>query len=100
MSEATVKKCKIENCKRPYRAKGYCNVHFNKWRKGELDTKPRYKICSEEKCNGELYRWGLCKQHYDAKLASKKPVVEAAPAPAAEAAPAADAPATDAAPQA
>ena len=28
MSEAA---CKIEKCKRPYRAKGYCNVHYKKW---------------------------------------------------------------------
>lgn len=31
------KTCKIKGCKRPYRAKGYCNVHYKAWRKGELE---------------------------------------------------------------
>ncbi len=30
------KHCKVEGCKRPYRAKGYCNVHYRQWRKGLL----------------------------------------------------------------
>lgn len=30
------KRCKIEGCKRPYRAKGYCNVHYKQWRRGSL----------------------------------------------------------------
>lgn len=51
MTEATVhkttlsrkeKRCKIPGCKRPYRAKGYCNVHYKQWRKGLL-PKPRHK---------------------------------------------------------
>lgn len=29
-------KCRIDRCKRPYRAKGYCNVHYKAWRHGEL----------------------------------------------------------------
>lgn len=84
------KKCTIEGCKRPYRAKGYCNAHFHKWRKGELETKPRYKICKEEKCKKPLFKKGYCEQHYGAWAASKKPgVAEAVPAAAPEAAPAA-----------
>ena len=76
--------CKTEGCKRSVRSKGWCNVHFKKWRKGELDKKPRYKICKEEKCNKPMYRRGQCEQHYDAWLAEKKksqegPAVETAP---------------------
>lgn len=37
-------KCTVEGCKRTYRAKGYCNVHFHKWRKGEMPKKPRGKL--------------------------------------------------------
>jgi hypothetical protein len=36
------KACKVENCRRPYRAKGYCWFHYGKWRRGEL-KKPRRK---------------------------------------------------------
>lgn len=64
--------CKIKDCKRPYRAKGYCNVHFRKWRQGELEAKPRYKICGEENCRKPMYRKGYCEQHYSAWSASKK----------------------------
>ena len=60
-----VKKCRVEGCKRPYRAKGYCNVHYRKWRRGEL-AKPRYKICSAEDCRKPMVRWGLCQAHLDA----------------------------------
>ena len=74
MTEA--KTCKIEGCKRPYRAKGYCNVHFTKWRKGELDKNPRYKSCTEESCNKPMFSQGICQQHYEALLASKKKAAE------------------------
>ena len=64
--------CKIEGCKRPYRAKGYCVSHYQKWRRGELDAKPRYKICCEENCRQPLFKKGYCEQHYSAWSASKK----------------------------
>ncbi len=90
MSEA--KKCKIENCKRPYRAKDYCNVHYKKWRHGEF-KKARYKTCVNETCRKPMFQKGLCEPHYKALVAGKKgaettaPVASAAPAPA-EASPA------------
>lgn len=43
------KKCKVEGCKRPYRAKAYCIMHYRLWRHGEL-PKSRYKICTKEGC--------------------------------------------------
>lgn len=98
--EKTEKKtCSVKDCKRPYRAKGWCNVHFHKWRRGELDVKPRYKICGEENCRKPLFKKGFCEAHYSAWSASKKgtgqpaavpvaPAVAKAPAPEAEAKPA------------
>ncbi len=84
MSEA--KKCKAEGCKRTYRAKGYCNVHYNKWRRGELAAKPRYKTCSEENCRKPIFKFGICEAHYTAWITSKKGVAQEAPeAPAAPA---------------
>ena len=84
------KKCKVEGCKRVYRSKGYCNIHFRKWRRGEMPVKARYKICGEENCRKPLFQFGKCEEHYGAWVASRKP----APAAVAEAKPAEAAPAT------
>ena len=70
-TEPAVKKCSVEGCKRPYRAKGYCGVHYRKWRRGELG-KARYKTCSAEDCLKPMVRWGLCQGHHEAKLESNK----------------------------
>ncbi len=82
------KKCKIKDCKRPYRAKGYCNVHYKSWRKGEYGKK-RYKTCSTEGCRKPMVKKGMCEQHYGAWSASKKGGPAGAPeAPTPAAAPA------------
>jgi hypothetical protein len=57
-------KCSKEGCKRPFRAKGYCNVHYRLWRRGEMEGhKARYKLCSKEACKKIAGRWGLCDEH-------------------------------------
>jgi hypothetical protein len=57
------KKCSTEGCKRPYRAKGLCNVHYRLWRHGEL-PKSRYKICTKEGCRKPRALQGsLCAEH-------------------------------------
>ena len=70
MAEATeettsgAKKCSVEGCKRPYRAKGYCVTHYKLWRRGELEGhKARYKLCSKEACKKAAGRYGLCDEH-------------------------------------
>jgi len=82
---AEVKKCKIKDCKRPYRAKDYCNVHYKAWRQGEYGKK-RYKICGNEGCKKPMFKKGMCEQHYGAWHASKKGGETAGAAPAAAAA--------------
>ncbi len=57
-------RCSVEGCKREYRAKGYCRVHYKKWRNGAMPKKGRYKRCSEDGCNKPRGRWGLCSDHY------------------------------------
>ena len=58
------KKCSVEGCKRPYRAKGYCVTHYKLWRRGELEGhKARYKLCSKEACKKAAGRYGLCDEH-------------------------------------
>lgn len=70
------KKCKIENCKRPYRAKSFCNVHYKKWRQGEFQH-TRYKTCGNESCRKPMKAKGLCADHFQAEYGKKE---EAAPA--------------------
>ena len=82
------KKCKVENCKRPYRAKGYCTVHYKKWRTGEYG-KTRYKTCKNEGCRKPMKRFGMCAEHYEAWMASRKGTATAAASPAPAEAPAA-----------
>lgn len=84
-----MKNCSVEGCKRPYRAKGYCNIHFRKWRRGELANKPRYATCHEEGCHKQLFRLGRCENHYKAWVLSKQGTSTAAApeAPPAQASP-------------
>jgi hypothetical protein len=68
------RKCSVANCKRPYRAKSYCVVHYNAWRRGEIEGhKARYKICSKEACKKVAARWGLCDEHGKGGAAADAP---------------------------
>lgn len=57
--------CKIASCKRAYRAKGYCAVHYKKWRQGDFGKK-RYTSCSDYGCfrPQAMNRHGFCEQHF------------------------------------
>ena len=58
------KACSVEGCKRPYRAKSYCVVHYQAWRRGEVEGhKGRYKLCSKEGCRKPAGKWGVCDEH-------------------------------------
>jgi hypothetical protein len=59
-------KCEVASCKRPYRAKGYCNVHYREWRHhAEGMKKGRYKICTKEGCRKPRLTTGgsVCQEH-------------------------------------
>ncbi len=83
--------CKAAKCKRPIRAKGYCERHYRKWRRGEL-PKPHYKICKAENCRKPIVARGFCQTHFDSWKTSRKRLVRAAAPKKAEAAPAPAAP--------
>ncbi|MBX7148216.1 vegetative protein [bacterium] len=74
--------CKVEKCKREYRAKGYCDAHYKKWKRGEL-PKSRYKTCHNENCNKKVSKSGLCEEHFAAVYGKKAGAAPAAEAPAA-----------------
>lgn len=72
-------KCSIEGCNNKRVAKGFCDKHYNRMRKG-LDMQaesltwkwkpndPRYRnknvTCKIEGCNGKYYAKGYCHTHY------------------------------------
>ena len=64
------KTCTVKDCKRPYRAKGYCYFNFKKWRQGELPH-PRYRTCSKAECRKRVLKAGLCEQHFNEMKAGK-----------------------------
>ena len=79
------KKCKIEGCKGTYRAKGYCQRHYKKWRHGEYGG-ARYKTCKQEGCLKPVVARALCEEHYKAWKAAREAKKGGAPkAPVAEA---------------
>lgn len=61
----SVKPCKVDGCKRHYRAKGYCKTHYRAWRQGKLG-KPRYTRCHAYGCTIPMgmNRHGFCEKHY------------------------------------
>jgi len=74
------KTCKMKDCKRPYRAKGYCTTHYQEWRKGSL-PKAHYLTChhgvkklkrgEKKECLKRVFQAGLCEEHYKATRKNK-----------------------------
>jgi hypothetical protein len=55
--------CRVDKCKQPIRAKGYCRKHYIAWRRGETGDHHRYKVCSKEGCRKPRATGGLCDEH-------------------------------------
>ncbi|MEW5848154.1 MAG: hypothetical protein AB2A00_05040 [Myxococcota bacterium] len=71
------RRCMIEGCKNPYRAKGYCDAHYGHWRRGEYG-KARYDICSKADCKKPVHKHGLCEAHYKEWWTARHPETAAA----------------------
>lgn len=66
--------CKVERCSRPIRARGWCNMHYQRALKGlDMDAPPRGRYtpvtCRVEGCGRFSYRKDLCSKHYQRLLA-------------------------------
>lgn len=59
-----MKKCIVENCERPFRARGFCRVHHYRWSAYGDPLGPAPKICSLDGCAGPHYARGWCQRHY------------------------------------
>jgi len=64
-------------------AKGLCFFHYKKWRRSEIEGRPRrYKTCSKPDCEKKVAAHGLCQEHFDAwKKARLKAKLSARPRP-------------------
>jgi len=62
--------CKIEGCKHPLRAKGYCRVHYQAWRK-DAYGKTRYKPCKMEGCSKRRSMKAYCEDHFKSEYLKK-----------------------------
>lgn len=71
--------CSVDKCKQPLRAKGMCRKHYVGWRRGQVGTAHRYKICSKEGCRKARTHGGLCDEH-SGKAAAEAAAPAAAPA--------------------
>ena len=73
--------CKIQNCKRSYKAKGYCKPHYRAWRQGEYGV-ARYKQCVDINCSKPmtLNHHGFCEEHFQSYYVKGNAVAKAAPA--------------------
>ena len=70
--------CRVEKCRQPVRAKGFCRKHYMAWRRAEVGDHHRYKVCSKEACRKPRTKGGLCDEH--AGVAAPAAAEGAAPA--------------------
>jgi len=60
-----VRKCEIEGCERPHLAKGLCNAHYRRLRRGQDLAEPireRQETCII--CERAHFARGYCQMHY------------------------------------
>jgi HNH endonuclease len=62
-----MKKCKEDTCQKPSRKRGWCNMHYGRWRNhGTVDDPlPRpERECSVDGCGKSVHGRGWCGTHY------------------------------------
>lgn len=59
--------CSIEDCGRPHAGRGYCSVHYQRWRRlgdAKADLRQYPTVCSFEDCERHVLARGWCRTHY------------------------------------
>ena len=73
MTQKLIKKCSVEGCNHEYLSKGYCNMHYKRFKEsgkaGPIESlkiigKQIPKLCSVENCLEEHCAKGYCDKHY------------------------------------
>lgn len=64
--------CSVSGCSRPHEARGYCSLHYRRWRNRGGDPGVKLKgpaspdgLCTVDRCGRKATARGLCKAHYD-----------------------------------
>lgn len=64
---AKPKICAVPDCGKPSYVRGWCTVHYQRWKKTGDPLKggwPRRAICETEGCERKVFARGLCSTHY------------------------------------
>lgn len=59
--------CGVEGCGKPILARGYCSMHYDRWRKHgdpHVGGRPERGVCSIEGCDEPHSAKGYCRFHY------------------------------------
>ena len=61
-----MEECKVEGCENKHRAKGYCQKHYDKFKKygDPLITKEKINKCTVNGCENKHKAKGYCVKHY------------------------------------
>ena len=74
-----LKMCSVNGCERAARCKGFCGMHYRRWKDGgdpgtnQPKTKKLYIVCSINGCNRQVQKQRLCSMHLR-RLGHSRPV--------------------------
>ncbi len=81
MTNKQIRVCKLDGCNRSYRARGWCSLHYRRWKTngspGSVELLYQYQyggVCSIEGCNKEYEARGYCSMHRRRKLLHGDPL--------------------------
>jgi HNH endonuclease/NUMOD4 motif len=69
--------CSVDGCGRPVKARSWCMMHYQRWRKHNLDATKRpdvERLCSLADCDGIHLARGMCSRHYANSRYAKRPL--------------------------
>lgn len=75
--------CSIEDCTNAAHSRGWCNTHYDRWRRtgvtgGPVRSRQRGRVCSIEGCTRAHEAHGYCSIHY-ARWRNGQPIIRACP---------------------
>lgn len=56
--------CSVEDCERPYRARGWCSKHYQQWRVTATAQSDNPDTCAVSNCERLTWARGWCNAHY------------------------------------
>lgn len=64
-----MRKCSVEGCERKHNAKGFCSLHYSRWKDhgdplAEVKPHAPRRECSVDGCSNIATGLGYCRQHY------------------------------------